>query len=177
MKDAHSVYSLGYQGMTLDTYMSLLKANGVSVVIDVRETPWSYKPGFSKKPLAERLEANGITYVHLKSAGNPSRNRKLGLSPQSVIDLYKKHLDYYPECLEEIYKLITDASGSVCLLCFEEQAHDCHRKVILDRLAETKDFVACHLHRLVTNSEETVIAQRVPQANNRERSGIHMEVA
>jgi uncharacterized protein (DUF488 family) len=85
-------YSLGYEGISLDRYIEVLKWHKISVVIDVRETPWSYKPGFSKKPLSERLEAEQISYVHLKAAGNPSKNRKMGLPQQEVIKLYKKHL-------------------------------------------------------------------------------------
>ena len=99
-------YSLGYEGISLDRYVELLKANGIEVLVDVRETPWSFKRGFTKQALSERLSSIGIRYVHVKSAGNPSRNRKLGLPQQSVIDLYKLHLDANPECLREIRDLI-----------------------------------------------------------------------
>ena len=76
MSIALRAYSLGYEGMNLDSYIAVLQRNAISLVVDVRETPWSYKPGFSKKPLSERLELAGISYVHLKSAGNPSCESK-----------------------------------------------------------------------------------------------------
>jgi uncharacterized protein (DUF488 family) len=34
-----------------------------------RRVPLSRKPGFSKSALAARLEANGISYIHLKGLG------------------------------------------------------------------------------------------------------------
>jgi len=44
---------------------------GSKCVLDVRENPFSRKPGFSKRPLSQALEANGIRYVHLKELGTP----------------------------------------------------------------------------------------------------------
>ena len=40
--------TIGYEKRSLDEYIDLLLANGVEVVLDVRETAWSHKPGFSK---------------------------------------------------------------------------------------------------------------------------------
>jgi uncharacterized protein (DUF488 family) len=180
MADALRAYSLGYEGMSLDRYVEVLKDHGISVVIDVRETPWSYKRGFSKKPLAERLSSEGILYVHLKSAGNPSRNRKMGLPQHKVIALYKKHLEINPSCLSEIFHLITEAShvGGACLLCFEQKPHECHRKVILDKLAgQNCELTICHLQDCDKASEEPVTPKRIPKSNDGKRSRMHVEVA
>ena len=77
--------------------------------------------GFSKKPLQERLASEGIGYVHLKSAGNPSRNRKAGLPSDQVIARYREHLDADSSCLEEVLLEVRRyaAEGGVCLLCYE----------------------------------------------------------
>jgi uncharacterized protein (DUF488 family) len=179
MTNTLRAYSLGYEGMNLDRYVDVLKSHKISIVIDVRETPWSYKPGFSKKPLAERLDAEGISYLHLKSAGNPSRNRKLGLPQHKVIELYKKHLDSDPSCLRPILDLIKGhaRSGAVCLLCFEKEPHDCHRKVILDRLAEqSQKLMTYHLSGLETPSKKPIAPRRVPKSDNRKRRRVHMEI-
>ena len=148
MAETMRAYSLGYEGISLDRYVDVLKSHSISIVVDVRETPWSYKPGFSKKPLEQRLAFEGITYIHVKAAGNPSKNRKKGLPPDEVIELYKEHLDSDPSCLQEILELIrANSSGSVCLLCFEKMPHECHRKVILDRIAEQGcRLITCHLN-------------------------------
>jgi uncharacterized protein (DUF488 family) len=173
-------YSMGYQGVSLDRYVEVLKSRGITIVVDVRETPWSYKKGFSRKPLAERLNLEGISYVHVKSAGNPSRNRKMGLPQEKVIDLYKKHLDDNPSCLSEIYTIIAEASqsGGACLLCFEEKPQDCHRKVILDKLAEqTKELTVYHLGGNELGSKEPIGSTRVPKPNDGERPRVHIEIS
>src|ERR1700761_545167 len=145
MKKAPCVYSLGYEGISLDEYVEQMKSHHIATVVDVRETPWSYKKGFSKGLLSERLSREGIAYIHVKSAGNPSRNRKMGLPQEEVISLYRKHLAANESCLTEIGDIILEAEP-VCLLCFEREPHDCHRKVIIDKLAErNKKLVVKHL--------------------------------
>jgi len=42
------IFTLGCQGHSLATYVAILEQAAIDLVIDVRETPWSYKPGFSK---------------------------------------------------------------------------------------------------------------------------------
>jgi len=180
MASALRVYSLGYKGVSLDRYIELLKSRGIAVVVDVRATPWSYKRGFSKKPLAERLNLEGISYVHVRSAGNPSRNRKMGLPQQKVIALYKKHLEADPSCLSEISTIIADASqsGAVCLLCFEQKPHECHRKVILDKLSEqSSELVICHLYGNDRESKEPIAPTRIPKPNDGKRRRIHEKIA
>jgi uncharacterized protein (DUF488 family) len=178
MRNVLRAYSLGYEGVSLDRYVEVLKENNISVVVDVRETPWSFKRGFSKKPLAERLHADGIFYLHLKSAGNPSRNRKMGLPQEQVIELYKAHLDANPDCLGEIYDLMMKSPGAICLLCYEREPHDCHRKVILDKIAQQNgNLITCHLHGHVQKLEEPLTAQRIPQSDNGKRTRVHVKVA
>src|SRR6202044_2139648 len=70
------LYTLGYQGVDVDTYVRTLKEAGVGIVVDVRETPWSHKRGFCKNILSSELSKAGIEYVHVKSAGNPKENRR-----------------------------------------------------------------------------------------------------
>jgi uncharacterized protein (DUF488 family) len=65
------LYTIGYEKRSLAEYLALLREHRIAVLVDVRETPWSHKPGFSKAPLAAALEADGIEYLHAAFAGNP----------------------------------------------------------------------------------------------------------
>lgn len=180
MLETVRAYSLGYQGLSLSQYIEILRIHGVCTVVDVRETPWSYKKGFSKKPLSEALRENGISYLHLRSAGNPSKNRKQGLPAPEVIDLYRQHLDRNPGCLEELVELLSASveEGAICLLCFEEKPHDCHRKVLLDRLLDqNQNLIVQHLHSKSTRSEEHRIQFGIPKPNDHERARVHVDVA
>lgn len=55
------VVSIGYEGKTV----AQLLAQDVKVLVDVRLTPLSRKPGLSKTKLAEALRAAGIDYLAL----------------------------------------------------------------------------------------------------------------
>lgn len=69
------VFTIGYEGATMETFLAALKGAGVRQVIDVRQLPLSRRPGFSKAPLAATLKEHGIGYVHLKALGTPKPGR------------------------------------------------------------------------------------------------------
>jgi uncharacterized protein (DUF488 family) len=131
------VYTLGYQGIKLADYVAKLTDSNIGVVLDVRENAWSYKPGFSKTPLAKALTEAGIEYVHVPSAGNPSSNRKTATSASECLDRYRVYLDDNPACLDELMAHIKRASDDgrfTCLTCFERQPSECHRSILIEAL-------------------------------------------
>ena len=90
------LYTLGYQGTDVATYVATLKAAGVGVVVDVRETAWSYKRGFCKTALSDELSKAGIEYVHLRSAGNPKVNRRTAETNKQCLQRYRRYLKQNP---------------------------------------------------------------------------------
>ncbi|MBF6074268.1 DUF488 domain-containing protein [Nocardia beijingensis] len=71
-----TLVSIGYEGKTVGDLVAQLVEQGVEVLVDVRLTPLSRKPGLSKTRLAESLAAVGIGYVHHRALGNPKSNRE-----------------------------------------------------------------------------------------------------
>ena len=121
--------------------MRLLRAEGVDALVDVRDVPWSHKPGFSKKPLQEGLLAAGVAYVPAPFAGNPKRLRAMAASTEEALARYARHLDDEPQVLAQFEELIAElqAQGKrPCLLCFEDDPVECHRKILAERWAEAK---------------------------------------
>ena len=59
-----TIFTIGYEGTTMDAFLAALKGAGVEQVIDVRALPLSRRPGFSKNSLAATLKDAGIGYVH-----------------------------------------------------------------------------------------------------------------
>ena len=72
---ARSLVSIGYEGKTIVDLLDSLVAQRVEVLVDVRLTPLSRKPGLSKTRLANALASVGIGYVHHRALGNPKDNR------------------------------------------------------------------------------------------------------
>lgn len=134
---------VGYEGRTVEAVISQLRETGVAIVVDVRLTPLSRKPGFSKRALAEALQSSGIEYRHLPALGNPRWNRA-GFSERSTPDGDRARRRYTEvlgeadarEALDEIASLTQ--SGRVALLCFEADERHCHRELLIDMLVQAE---------------------------------------
>ena len=72
-----TIHTIGYEGIDMDRFLSMLCEHGIETVVDIRELPLSRKPGFSKKALADTLNLSGLEYVHIPDLGcpKPIRNR------------------------------------------------------------------------------------------------------
>ena len=68
------VFSIGYEGLTIDSFLHKLIAHNITVVVDVRNNPQSMKYGFSKKSFKQYIESAGMRYAHI--LGIPSAMRK-----------------------------------------------------------------------------------------------------
>jgi uncharacterized protein (DUF488 family) len=143
-----NIYTLGYQGVDVDSYVSKLKAAGVGIVADVRETPWSHKRGFCKNILSGELSKAGIDYVHVKSAGNPKENRRTAPDLAECLRRYRIYLDENPTGITDLIDVIRTAASrnrTVCLICFERDADDCHRSILVDAMKKRIRIRPVHL--------------------------------
>jgi uncharacterized protein (DUF488 family) len=132
------VYTLGYQGITIERYIGILQAASVGIVVDVREVPWSHKPGFCKSYLQKALDQAGIRYVHVRAAGNPSSNRRTAKSAQECLRRYRTYLRGNEACINDLLSLLDremNENRSACLTCFERFHGECHRSILTEFLA------------------------------------------
>lgn len=134
------IFTVGYEGKTVDDFVGLLESTGVTRVVDVREFPMSRRRGFSKTKLRERLGEAGIGYVHVKLAGNPYRKMKAGVD--ECLAMFRRHVDETPEVLPVLLAAVEGERAA--LLCVESEAASCHRSVLADRLAD-RGLAVAHL--------------------------------
>jgi uncharacterized protein (DUF488 family) len=135
------VYTIGYEGTDIDRLVATLKVVGVKVLADVRAVAISRKKGFSKNGLRDRLEVEGIAYVHLVELGDPKQGRDAAKAGkfdefQHVYSMHLRTVDAIG-ALDALDK--TSRENVVCLLCFERDPATCHRTMIADRL-KTRGF-------------------------------------
>ncbi|HVX39628.1 MAG TPA: DUF488 domain-containing protein [Gemmatimonadaceae bacterium] len=131
-----TLYTLGYQQRSIDEFIELLQESRIDVLVDVRETPWSHKPGFSKGPLVAALRNANIDYIHAKFAGNPKRLRATAPTHAKCLEWYANHIDAevgIVDAFETLMEDLLDAGKRVCITCFERHADDCHRSILADR--------------------------------------------
>jgi len=138
--DMNTIYTIGYQGRNLDEFVEVLLRGGIEIVIDVRKTPFSRKPGFSKSKIEKVLLEHGIRYVHYRELGTPKELRKRFLSGEMNFHEFKKEFitELYSnggrEALKDVERI---CRGNRCaLMCYERNWWECHRTIIAEILQE-----------------------------------------
>jgi uncharacterized protein (DUF488 family) len=142
------VYTLGYEKRNIEEYIEMLKKVEVQILIDVRETAWSYKRDFCKTRFQDVLWKNGIQYVHSKSLGNPKKFRKANNDRSKVLGKYKKYLKETEAGIFELLGIIDYAKHykiNLCLTCYEREHSQCHRSLIVDHIRSVVPINITHL--------------------------------
>ncbi|MBQ3736279.1 MAG: DUF488 family protein [Candidatus Methanomethylophilaceae archaeon] len=134
----NTVYTIGYEGTTIEKFVYKLKVHGIEQLIDVREIPLSRKKGFSKNSLKEHLTQAGIKYIHMPELGSPSdirhRYKEGGSEYQFFMD-YEEYIDR--DCTKDVQLMDVYASRNISvLMCFERIYVHCHRKILAEKLAD-----------------------------------------
>ena len=133
------LFTIGYEGISIEQYINCLIKNDVHVLCDVRNNPLSRKFGFSKGPLQKYLSNVGIEYVHLPELGISSEKRNnlnSNKDYQLLFENYKSSLVQHLECLDRLHQILL-SKGRIALTCFEHEPLHCHRHIIRDYLKET----------------------------------------
>lgn len=131
------IYSVGYEGITLDALVARLSGARVAVLVDVRLNAVSRKPEFSKKRLTQALTDAGIEYVHEKELGNPQDNRDSFRSGDGEAGRSRMRSMLNNGAGEALTRLVDLASSQrVAVLCVERDHSRCHRDVITDMAVE-----------------------------------------
>ena len=140
------IFTIGYEGATMDEFLSALKVAGVQRLIDVRALPLSRRPGFSKSPLRAALEEVGIQYVHLKALGTPADGRSAARAGRhaDLERIYAGQLELPEAMVQAAQMLELAAEKPSALLCFEREPAHCHRTLLLRAVAADAEVVDLH---------------------------------
>lgn len=134
------IFTAGYEGETIDSFLKKLLANGIQRIIDVRKNPISRKFGFSKKSMSESALQVGIYYIHFPELGIPSESRKNLKTKEDYIKLFDGYensvLTKTTEKQIEVAALLKEKPS--VLICFEHDPRLCHRGRLAAKLH--KDF-------------------------------------
>jgi hypothetical protein len=141
------LFTIGYEGFSVEKYLNALIRNDVHVLCDVRNNPLSRKFGFSKNNLQKYLGNIGIEYVHIPELGIVSEKRNNLISDLDYQNLFKDYeasLFARRKSLDQVYQLL-QTKNRIALTCFEHDPSQCHRHVIRDYLKKnytitTKDL-------------------------------------
>lgn len=131
------IFTIGYEGDSIDGYLNRLIENNVQLLCDVRRNPLSRKTGFSKNQLGTYCERVGIAYRHLPELGIPGhRRRELNTRKDYEIlfeEYEKEDLPLAGESIKELADLLKVYSR-IALTCFEKDHEFCHRHCVAEEM-------------------------------------------
>lgn len=148
-----TVFTIGYEGLDIDAFMSLLTEHGIDTVVDIRELPLSRKPGFSKKALAKVLNLSGFEYIHMADLGCPKPVRDRYREDDNwarYTEGFLKHLNTQEAAIAELSGLA--GSSNCALLCYEANFNFCHRSMVADAV---RDYCGADIEHIKTSDART----------------------
>jgi uncharacterized protein (DUF488 family) len=132
-----SVWTIGYEGIDAEGFISRLRGAGVSRLVDVRRVAWSHKRGFKKDQLQEEMGKAGIEYVHMPQLGTPKdvqAKYKAGGSREEFLVAYLQHLEGEAWAVSGLAEMARERPTA--LMCFEADPANCHRSALADELGK-----------------------------------------
>lgn len=137
-KASPAVYTIGYEGRTVDAFFNYLLEIGIETVIDVRANPVSRKYGFAGSRMKQIGESLGLKYQHYPSLGIPSSQRATLSDEESRARLFAR---YELTILVNHKKEIRDAGKLMSrmpsvLVCVERDVNTCHRSRLSHAIAK-----------------------------------------
>jgi uncharacterized protein (DUF488 family) len=133
------VLTVGHSTRTLQAFLDLLQAHGVTELVDVRTIPRSRRnPQFNRETLPKALRARGLGYRHIAQLGGLRHPRRDSINLGWHNSSFRGFADYMqtPEFEQGLEKLLRLAEEKrVAVMCAEAVPWRCHRSLIADALA------------------------------------------
>lgn len=132
------LYTIGYEGKSLESFINILINNDIKVLCDVRKNPLSRKFGFSKSKLEHVLPSVNIVYISIPELGIESEKRadlSTDAAYKVLFDDYRNNINKKELFLRKLYDIYKD-NKKIALMCYEKDSKMCHRHIIRDVLVE-----------------------------------------
>lgn len=136
-----SIYTIGYQGLTIDEFKSILIEKGIESIIDIRNVPLSHKYGFSKFWLIKHIPEFGIEYKSIPELGIP-KNYRENLMGNNLWEKYKKIIISKEGYIDNVAQILQEKP--TVLMCFEAIPEQCHRFVLSEILSKKTNLKVIH---------------------------------
>jgi uncharacterized protein (DUF488 family) len=133
------IWTIGHSTRSLDDFISLLEANGIKLVADVRLLPGSKRyPQFNKDALGQSLSERAIRYEHFPELGGRRKPKPASHNTAWRNESFRGYADYMEtaEFGQGVNRLVdlAEGIGPAAIMCAEAVWWRCHRALISDYL-------------------------------------------
>jgi uncharacterized protein (DUF488 family) len=150
------IWTVGHSTRAIDEFISLIQANDIKLLADVRSLPGSRRyPQFNREMLAGSLGKAGIHYEHFPELGGRRKPRSDSRNLAWRNASFRGYADYMEteEFRKGVERLLDLAAGAgpTAIMCAEAVWWRCHRSLISDYLKVRRIEV---MHILDTNKTQ-----------------------
>jgi uncharacterized protein (DUF488 family) len=152
------IWTIGHSTRTIDEFISLLKANEINLLADVRTWPGSKRyPHFNKDALATSLSEQGIRYEHFPELGGKRKSKPDSRNTAWRNASFRGYADYmeteqFQNGIERLLNIAGQGAATwavaekrydgseavtpcaIAIMCAEAVWWRCHRSLIADYL-------------------------------------------
>src|ERR1700740_2705211 len=126
--------TIGHSTLPIDTFLAVLRENGVRTLADVRTVPKSrHNPQFAQENLARSLSEAGIEYGRQRALGGLRHPRKDSVNTGWAHTSFPGYPDYMqtPEFAAAVDDLLgASAHNDIVIMCAEAVPWRCHRSLV-----------------------------------------------
>lgn len=147
---AARIFTIGHSTRTIEEFVAMLAANGVTLLADIRTVPRSRtNPQFNKDALPVSLAQYHIGYIHMPGLGGLRKTSEDSVNKGWRNASFRGYADYMQtEEFESSLGDLIDAAQQdiVAIMCAEAVPWRCHRSLVADALIvrgfETADIMS-----------------------------------
>lgn len=146
------IYTIGFTQKSAEKFYSLIRDNGITLMVDVRLNNVSQLAGFSKYPDVQFFlhEICHCKYLSDKQFSPEESTLKEYKGKKINWDEYVNQFDYtmskrkINEYIQKRYSKAIE-NEKICLLCSEDTPEFCHRRLVAERFAQIFGADIVHL--------------------------------
>jgi uncharacterized protein (DUF488 family) len=154
-----TIMTIGHSTRPVKEFIRLLKAHGISRLVDVRTAPRSrHNPQFNRSELSPALHSVRLHYRYMPGLGGFRHARRDSINTGWHNASFRGYADYMqtPEFRKNLDALIVLAkSERIVIMCAEAVPWRCHRSLIADALL-ARGFEAREITSLTGSQPHTL---------------------
>jgi uncharacterized protein (DUF488 family) len=133
------VLTIGHSTLPIDTFLAILRENGVRTLADIRTVPKSrHNPQFAQENLARSLAGAGIEYRWHRALGGLRHPRKDSVNTGWRNTSFRGYADYmqtaeFAAAMDDLLHSAPPEDHTV-VMCAEAVPWRCHRSLVADAL-------------------------------------------
>jgi uncharacterized protein (DUF488 family) len=153
-----TVHTIGHSTRALEELLTLVRAHGVEMLVDVRRWPASRRyPQFNRAALSDSLKASGLDYLWRGDLGGFRKAAADSVNSAWRVGAFRAYADFMLTAeFERIMSEMETLAGErrIALMCAEAVPWRCHRQLLSDAFLVRGWSVrhimdeGCHEHKL-----------------------------